>query len=131
MVDRRADARHVRAPREKWPHEARFPPKLRGIFALVLLAAPYVLLFAAGSVWLFQTRLLLGWAGIALACSAAGWYLLRGFWRRLPAPEVKADLAWPPTGLAAWNKVEQLAAKVDQEDVALEQPEELSRSSAA
>ena len=52
--------------------------KIRAAVAVGLLSIPYVLLFAAGSVWLFQNHLLLGWAGLSLACTAAGWYLLRG-----------------------------------------------------
>ena len=39
--------------------------KIRGIAALGLLSLPYLLLFAAGSVWLYQYHMLVWWGGRA------------------------------------------------------------------
>ena len=97
--------------------------KIRAAIALVLLSVPYLLLFAAGSLWLFQNRLLLAWAALGLACTAAGWYLLRGLLSKAEPPRVQPDLSWPPQGLEAWQEVEQLAAEIEGEELPLERPE--------
>ncbi len=99
--------------------------KTRAWTALGLLAIPYALLPAAGSIWLFQTRLLLAWAGASLACTLAGWYLLRGLRRSLRPPQVEPDPSWPPQGMEVWRQVEQLAAQVEDEGLALDRPEQL------
>jgi hypothetical protein len=97
--------------------------KIRAAIALVLLSVPYLLLFAAGSLWLFQNRLLLAWAALGLTCTAAGWYLLRGLLSKAEPPRVQPDLSWPPQGLEAWQEVEQLAAEIEGEELPLERPE--------
>ena len=56
----------------------RFIAKIRAGTVLILLAIPYLLLFAIASVWLWQHGGLFWWGGTALACTAAGWLLLRG-----------------------------------------------------
>jgi len=99
--------------------------KIRTAIALGLLAIPYLLLFAAGSIWLFQNHVLLGWAGISLACTAAGWYLLRGVWHSAQPPEVQPNPSWPPQGMEVWKQVEQLAAEVEGEELPLDRPEKL------
>ena len=91
----------------------------------MLLAVPYLLLFAAGSIWLFQTHLLLGWAGLSLAFTAAGWYLLRGLWHKAEPPQVQPDPSWPPQGMEVWKQVEQLAAEIEGEELPLDRPEKL------
>ena len=99
--------------------------KIRATLAILLLSIPYLLLFAAGSIWLFQNHILVGWAAIALACTAAGWYLLRGLWHKARPPQVQPDLSWPPQGLEVWKQVEQLAVEVAGEELPLDQPEKL------
>jgi uncharacterized protein len=102
----------------------RGPAKTRAVIALILLAVPYLLLFTAGSIWLFQNRLLLGWGSISLACTAAGWVLARSVGRTVKTPEVQPDLAWPPQGMQVWNQVETLAANIEGEEHPLDRPEE-------
>jgi uncharacterized protein len=99
--------------------------KIRAAAGVGLLSIPYLLLFAAGTVWLFQNHVLLGWASVSLACTAAGWLCLRGLWHSAQAPEVQPDLSWPPQGMEVWKQVEQLAAEIEGEDVQLDRPEEL------
>ena len=69
-MDRRADAVIDRAPRAKWTM-TRFIAKIRAA-GVILLAIPYLLLFAIASVWLWQHGGLFWWGGTALACTAAG-----------------------------------------------------------
>ena len=123
-LDRRADAASV-APQGTRPM-IRGVAKIRAAIALVLLSIPYVLLFAAGSIWLFRNNLLLGWAGLSLAFTAAGWCLLRGLWHKAQPPQVQPDPSWPPQGVEAWKQVERLAAEVEAEDLPLDRPETLA-----
>ncbi len=99
--------------------------KIRAAIALVLLSVPYLLLFAAGSIWLFRNRMLVGWAGFALAFTAAGWYLLRGLWHKAEPPRVQPDLTWPPQGMAVWEQVERLAVEIEGKELPLDRPEQL------
>lgn len=98
--------------------------KLRGIAALGLLGLPYGLLFAAGTVWLYQYHALLWWCVASLAATLLGWLLLRGL-RQAPGPAVEPALAWPPVGVAAWKDVDALAAQVEGENLPLDQPQKL------
>jgi hypothetical protein len=98
--------------------------KLRAAIAIALLTVPYLLLIAGGSIWLFQTNLLLGWAVAALACTAAGWFLLRGLWHAVPPPAVQPNPAWPPQGMEVWEDVERLAVEIEGEELPLDRPEE-------
>ncbi len=99
--------------------------KLRAALSIALLSIPYLLLFTAGSIWLFQSRMLVWWAGLSLAFTAAGWYLLRGVWHKARPPQAQADLSWPPQGLEVWGQVEQLAGEIEGEELPLDQPEKL------
>ena len=69
--------------------------------------------------------MLLAWAGLSLACTAAGWYLLRGLWHKAEPPQVQPDLSWPPQGMEVWKQVEQLAAEIEGEELPLDRPEKL------
>ena len=71
----------------------------------------------------FPEPLLLGWAGFSLACTAAGWYLLRGLWHKAQPPQVRPDPSWPPQGMEVWKQVEQLAAEIEGEELPLDRPE--------
>ena len=99
--------------------------KIRVAIGLGLLSIPYFCLFAAGSIWLFQNHFLAWWAGLSLACTAAGWYLLRGLWHSAQPPQVQPDPSWPPQGTEVWKQVEQLAAEVEGEELPLDRPEKL------
>jgi uncharacterized protein len=97
--------------------------RIHAAIALVLLSIPYLLLFAAGSIWLFQTHLLLGWAGLSVAFTAAGWFVLRRLWQTAESPRVQPDHCWPPRDVAVWGRVEQLASEVEVEDLPLDRLE--------
>lgn len=99
--------------------------KIRGIVALTLLSVPYWLLFAAGSVWLYQYHMLLGWFAVSLAVTLLGWWLIRPLRRGPPSPQAGPELAWPPIGQAAWKDVEVLAVRLEAENLALDEPERL------
>ena len=99
--------------------------KIQAAIALAVLAAPYLLLLAAGTVWLYQYRTLLAWAALALSCTAIGLLLLRGLRHNVQPPQIQPDLNWPPQAVAVWPDVEQLARQIEREDVPLDQPEKL------
>ena len=100
--------------------------KIRAAIALVLLSVPYLLLVCRRFDLAFpELMLLLGWAGFSLACTAAGWYLLRGLWHKAQPPQVQPDLSWPPQGMEVWKQVEQLAAEIEGEELPLDRPEKL------
>jgi uncharacterized protein len=99
--------------------------KIRGIAALGLLLLPYVLLFAAGSIWLYQYHMLVWWFGVSLATTFFGWQLFKGLRHESIPPLVQPDLRWPPVGTAAWKEVDALAAMIEAEDVPLDQPQRL------
>jgi len=97
--------------------------KIRWLAALVLLSLPYVLLFLAGSAWLYEHRLLVAWGAVSFAATLLGWQLVRGSRRRATPPLVEADANWPPQGLEAWRGVEALADSIAAEDFPLDQAE--------
>ena len=90
--------------------------------AIVLLCVAYVLLFAAGSIWLFQTNLLLGWAGIAWRVRRPAGTCCAGCGIG-PASRVQPDPAWPPQGMEVWGQVERLAVEIEGEELPLDRPE--------
>jgi len=99
--------------------------KIRGIAALGLLSLPYLLLFGAGSIWLYQYHMLVWWFGISLTTTFLGWQLFKGLRHEPMPPLVQPDLKWPPVGMAAWKEVEALAAEIEAEDMPLDQPQRL------
>ncbi len=99
--------------------------KLRWIVALALLSLPHVVVFVAGSIWLYQYHMLVWWFLLSLAVTLAGWQLIRGLRHAAKPPTVKPDLNWPPVGLAAWAEVEALAVRIEGEDIPLAEPEQL------
>jgi len=99
--------------------------KIRAAIALVLLSIPYVLLFVAGSIWLYRSHMLLGWVAFSLALTSAGWYLLRGLCRKVESPQAQPDMSWPPQGMEVWTQVERLATEIEGEALPLDQPEKL------
>jgi hypothetical protein len=92
--------------------------KLCWILVLLLITVPYVLLGLAGSIWLWQERMLWWWAAAACAGTLLGWRL--AVWLRGKRPAVVAGVSpgdtWTPLGLQAWEDVEVVARRVQAED---------------
>lgn len=103
-----------------------------------LVAAPYVLLIAAGSIWLYERGLLLWWVAVGVGLTLASWPVMR--WlrarnaarRRAAAGEtgaerlfgdVSADPGWPPLARQAWDDVDAIAGRVQHEDLPLNRPD--------
>ena len=100
-------------------------PKLWWLLVLALLSLPYVLLFIAGSLWLYEYRMLLSWFAVSLVVSLIGWRVMKGLQQERTAPRVEPDLSWPPAGHQAWEKVEALAVRTEGLDLPLDRPEAL------
>ena len=102
--------------------------KIWWLVVLALLVLPHVVLLAAGSAWLYERRLLFYWLGGGGALTLAGWGLARLLRaKRMPpiSPTVEPAPTWPPTGHAAWQDVEAIAQRVENEDLPLDQPQAL------
>jgi predicted GTPase len=97
--------------------------QIRWLVALVLLSLPYVLLFLAGSVWLYEYGMLIAWCAVSFAATLLGWWLVKGSRRAAPPPLVEPDPNWPPLGMEAWQGVEALAEGIAAENLPLDQPE--------
>ena len=92
--------------------------KICWILVFLLMTVPYVLLILAGSIWLWQERMLWWWAGAACAGTLVGWRL--AVWLRVKQPAVVAGVApgdtWTRLGRQAWEDVEVVARRVQAED---------------
>ena len=92
--------------------------KISWILVLLLMTAPHVALGLAGSVWLWQQRVLWWWAAAACLSTLVGWRL--AVWLRTRQPTVVAGVppgdTWTPLGHQAWEDVEVLARRVQTED---------------
>jgi uncharacterized protein len=92
--------------------------KISWILVLLLMTVPYVLLVLAGSLWLWQERMLWWWAGAACVGTLVGWRL--AVWLRAKQPAVTARVSagdtWTPLGRQAWEDVEVVARRVQAED---------------
>ena len=97
--------------------------KIRWLAALILLSLPYLLLFAAGSVWLYEYHMLVAWCAVSFAATLIGWQLVKISRRVAAPPLVEPDPNWPPSGQAAWQSVEVLAQQFATEEFPLDQPE--------
>lgn len=100
--------------------------RLRWILVLILNALPYVLLGAAGSLWLYERNLGIPFLIVAAIISAVGWFLIGRFSRPAAEPvkvDVEPDPMWSPRGKAAYAKVETFAATVNINDYPFEQPD--------
>lgn len=94
----------------------------------LLWVLPSLLLAAAGSWWLWQEGWLWPWLGLTGAVSLVGWLLAQ--WLRQSSRDtwgvlVRPDPRWTPQDQAAWEKVERLAARLQQSNLPLDQPEAL------
>jgi len=101
--------------------------KLWGSLVLVLLSIPYLVLFVAGSIWLYQYGMFLEWLAISGVCTLAGWAVMRRIRPRslLAKATVRPSSGWPTSGQQAWEQVEDLARRVQDEDLRLDRPERL------
>ena len=103
-----------------------------------LVAAPYVLLVAAGSVWLYERGLLLWWIAVSVGLTLASWPVMRWLRARSAARrraaasppsadrlfgDVSPDPGWPPRARQAWDEVEAIARRVQHEDLPLDRPD--------
>ncbi len=92
--------------------------KVCWVVVAVLIAVPYVLLGMAGSMWLWQERLLWWWAVAASVGTLVGWRL--AVWLRTKQPAVVANVrsgeTWTPLGRQAWEDVEVVARRVQADD---------------
>lgn len=97
--------------------------RLAWLVVVALWALPTVLLVAAGSWWLFERRLFWYWIGLTGATVLLGWWLSAWLRRRgldAWAGAVEPDTAWAPRDEAAWEKVEALARRSQDEDLPLD-----------
>jgi predicted GTPase len=87
-----------------------------------------VILFTTGSIWLFQHHLIWQWLAVSGVSTLAGWGLAR--WlrkkdllgRAIPALPAQT---WPDSGRQAWEEVDKIARRVQEEDLPLDQPQRL------
>ncbi|MEQ8790000.1 MAG: GTPase [Pirellulaceae bacterium] len=95
---------------------------------VVLLSLPYLVLFAVGSIWLYQYDVLWYWLLFSGLSMAAGWWLaglLRGKTPRPDIAVVKPSPNWAPSGEAAWQDVEDLAQRMEKQNLNLASGEAL------
>jgi predicted GTPase len=100
--------------------------KLGWAVVLGLMVLPTVLLVVAGSWWLFEHRLLWPWLLLTGVFTLAAWWLagrLRASGDALAADVVAPDEVWTPSDRQAWEKIEALARRVQDEDLPLDRPE--------
>jgi predicted GTPase len=94
---------------------------------LTLLSVPYLVLFTVGSIWLYQYHMLWQWLVISGVCTLAGWFLMR--WLRsknlLEVVAVQPSGDWPASGRRAWEQVEAIALRVQQQDAPITRPEQI------
>jgi len=82
-----------------------------------LLALPHVVAGAAGFFFMWREDWLLAWAVAAAALTLMAWALARlrvGRVRSCPAPRVRASVEWPPRSHAAWEEVEAIAQRAEE-----------------
>lgn len=98
-----------------------------GWFLLALwFTLPYLVLFVAGSFWLYQYGYLSIWLAVALLSTLAGWITWRWLRKKaLPGMEVAAPppSTLAPAGQAAWSHVEAIARRAASDDFAIDQPD--------
>lgn len=104
--------------------------KIGWLAVATLLSIPYLVLIALGSLWLYQRHWLWQWIVLSGVCVTAGWGLVHWLRRRRPLmtdlpSEASGD--WPPAGHQAWDEVNALAERIEQERPPLDSPEALWR----
>lgn len=89
---------------------------------------PYLVLVVAGAWWMYSTGWWLWWVVGAALVTVIGWPLVSLLQKRTPMPAPRGtDPAsdWSPAGRAAWEKVEQIARRLENEDIPLDDPQAL------
>lgn len=90
---------------------------------LALVSLPYLVLFIAGSIWLYQYDVLWIWLIFSGVTMTAGWMLARWLRGKVPPPAIAAvepSPNWSPLGEAAWKDVEAIAARAEQQNIPLD-----------
>lgn len=99
------------------------------ILLLVWLSLPFLLLGAAGSLWLWEHQWGFYFAGVVAIVTTVSWPLLRTVQKLCNQPlkklSVEPDPNWPPRAELAWQDVETIANGINVDDVPLDQPEAL------
>lgn len=98
----------------------------------VVLAFPYLVLGIAGAVWLLQEKWWWTWLAVTALASLIVWLLARSARQASkdpdqlgPLPKLRNEPSpyWPPAGLAAWKKINELAVSIDVDQIPLNRPE--------
>ncbi|MCL6503221.1 MAG: 50S ribosome-binding GTPase [Pirellulales bacterium] len=105
--------------------------KLRPLARWVLLAGiwvlPYLGVFVAGWIWLYERGWILWWVGATAALCLAAWGA-NAWWDRRqrgrPLADVNESPRWPPEGKAAWQEVVRLAEQARREEWPVAQAED-------
>ncbi|MGQ0634392.1 MAG: GTPase family protein [Planctomycetaceae bacterium] len=100
--------------------------KTQWLLLALFSSLPYLVLGAAGALWLYEAGWGLWWLAGAALVSLIGWPLLRWLQKRTPLPAVSLARPaedWSPAGTAAWAGVEEIARRVATADLPLDQPE--------
>jgi hypothetical protein len=100
---------------------------------LLIVVFPYLVLGIAGAVWLFQHGWWWSWLAVTATASLAVWLLARSARQQtgaallgaLPQSKFEPSPYWPPAGISAWRKIDELARTVDASKLPLDQPEKL------
>lgn len=88
-----------------------------------LFVVPYLLLFLAGTIWLYERGWLWGWLAVSTITTLVGWWLMRRLRRPVStpgAPAVEPEGSWSPAGRAAWRDVEAIARRAQAADLPLD-----------
>lgn len=98
-----------------------------------LLTLPYAILVLAGSIWLYQQGYLWPWLAVTGILMLAFYPVVNWLRRRSlaamsgvrlpPGDSPQQAAAWTPAGRRAWDEVEAIARRVQNEDMPLDRPE--------
>ena len=103
---------------------------IRVFLALAAIVLPTVTLLPLGLFWLWQQDLFMEWL-LALAVFAGGSWLVLWVLNRKSAvmlrdkPEVEPSPIWPEGSLPAWDRVTEIADRLDPADYPLDNPTQL------
>ncbi|MEE9397463.1 MAG: GTPase [Methylococcales bacterium] len=89
------------------------------IALIILSATPFLLLMAAGGVWIYENKLVLPWVAATLLSSLAGFGINRYLKKKSAKPKtlhIDAEKTWPGRGSEAWTKVEALSEQIQKQD---------------
>lgn len=98
----------------------------------VVLVFPYLVLALLGAVWLFQHGWWWQWLAVTALASLVVWLIARSARKsvlqadqigRLSKSRTEPSPYWPPAGMVAWKKIDQLASTVNSDQIPLDRPE--------